>query len=164
MIAEDMNQQLIAKLIEASCFALQFDETTDITNHAQLIVYCRFPSKSVGKLFNIFCCFPIGLQTTEEFIFFKLVEFFQHENLSRDKCVAVITDGAAAMIGKLKGTTALIKHRSPICKFLHCILHRKALDCKKLKANSSDEMSELEKLMSDVMKIFNVIRLKAKSS
>ena len=66
------------------------------------------------------------------------------------------------MIGKHKGATALIRQRSPNCKFLHCILLRKASACKKLKANSSDEASELEKLMSDIVKIFNAIRPKAK--
>ena len=34
MIPEDIKQQLIAKLIEAPCSALQFDKTTDITNDA----------------------------------------------------------------------------------------------------------------------------------
>ena len=165
MIAGDIKQQLIANLIEAPCFALQLDETTDISNDAQLIVYCRFPNKSVGKIVKHFLfCLPVGLQTTGEFNFSKLDEFFQHENLTWNECVAVTTDGAAAMVGKHKGVTALIKQRSPNCMFLHCILHREALAAKKLRANSSDEASELEKLMSDVVKIVNAIRPKAKTS
>ena len=61
MIAEDIKQQLIANLIEAPCFALQFDETTDIGNDAQLIVHCRFPNKSVGKIVEHFLfCLPVG--------------------------------------------------------------------------------------------------------
>ena len=59
---------------------------------------------------------------------------------------------AAAMIEKHKSATALIKQRFPDCKFLHCILHRKALGSKKLKANSCDKVSELEKLMSNVVR------------
>ena len=57
MIADDIKQQLIAKLKEAPFFALQFDETTDIKNNAQLIVYCRFPDKSVKKIVEhcLFC-------------------------------------------------------------------------------------------------------------
>ena len=66
------------------------------------------------------------------------MNFFQHKNLSCDKCVAVITDGAAAMTGKHKGGTALINRRSPNCKFFHCTLHREALASKKLRANFSD--------------------------
>ena len=165
MIAEDIKKQLIAKLIEAPCFALQFDETTDITNDAQLIVYFRFPNKAVGEIVEHFLfCLSVGLQTTGAFIFSKLDEFFQHENLSWDKCDVVTTDGAAAMIGKYKCATAFIKQRSPNCKFFHCILHREALASKKLRANSSDKPSELENLMSNVVKIVNTIRPKAKIS
>ena len=167
MIAEDIKEQLIAILIGrfAPCFALQFEETTDITNNAQLIVYCQFVNKTVQKIVEHFLfCLSVGLQTTGEFIFSKLNEFFQHENLSWDKCVAVTTDGAAAMRGKHKDTTALIKQRLPNCKFFHFILHREALASNKLQANSSDKASKLKNLMSDVVKIVNAIRPKAKIS
>ena len=165
MIADDIKQQLIAKLKEAPCFALQLDETADIKHDAQLIVYCRFPDKSVKKIVEHFLfCLPVGVQTTGEFIFSKLDEFFLNENLSWQNCVAVTTDGAAAMTGKHRGATALIKLRSPECKLLHCILHREALASKKLRAHSSDKASELDKLMSDVVKIVNAIRPKAKTS
>ena len=61
MIAEDITQQLIAKQIEEPYFALQFEETTDIANHARLIIYCLFSNKSVDKFVQHFlCCLPIG--------------------------------------------------------------------------------------------------------
>ena len=165
MIAEDIKQQLIANLIESPCFALQFDETTDIGNDAQRFVYCRFPNKSVGKIVEHFLfCLPVGLQTTRVSIFSRFDQFFQNKNLTWNKCVAVTTDGAAAMVGKHNGVTALIKQESPNCMFLHCILHRETLAAKKLRRNSSDEASELEKLMSYVVKIVNSIRTKAKIS
>ena len=72
--------------------------------------------------------------------------------------------GSAAVIGKHKDATVIVKQRSPNWEFLHYILHREALACKKLKANSSNEVSELDKLMSDVAKIVNAIRQKAKIS
>ena len=95
------------------------------------------------------------MQSTREFIFSKLDKFFQNENISWKKCVAVTTDGAAAMIGKHKGATALIKQRSLDCKFLHYILHCEVLASKKLRANSSNKVSELEKVMSDMVSIVN---------
>ena len=76
MIAEDMKQQLIAKLIKAPCFAMEFDKKTDITSYGQLIVYCRFPNKIIGKIVQHFLCYlPIGLQTAGKFIFSKLDDF-----------------------------------------------------------------------------------------
>ena len=68
------------------------------------------------------------------------------------------------MIGKHKSASALIKQRSPDCNFFHCILHCKALVSRKLKTISSDKVSKLEKLMSDVTKILNAIRPKVKTS
>ena len=68
------------------------------------------------------------------------------------------------MIGKHEGATPLIKQRSPDCKFFHSILHHEALALTKLRANSSDKVNELEKLISDVVRILNAIRPKAKTS
>ena len=81
----------------------------------------------------------------ENSFFPRLINIFQHENLSWNKRVAVTTDGAAAMIGKRKDAIALVKQRSPNCEFLHYIPHHEALACKKLKTNSSNETSELDK-------------------
>jgi len=154
-IVEDVQRQLIAKPVEASCFALQFNEITDIGNDAQLIVYFRI--KALRKLSYIFCyAFQFG-----RICFDKLDEFFQNENLSWKECVAVTTDGAAVMMGKDKRADIFIKQRSQNCKIRHCVLHRGALAAKKVKANSSDEASELEKWLNDV-KIVNAIRVKAK--
>ena len=81
MIDADIKQQLIAKLIEAHCFAPQFYKTTDIKNNTQLIVYCRFPEESVKKILeNFLFCLPVGLHSTGEFIFSKLDKFFQNKN------------------------------------------------------------------------------------
>ena len=44
-------------------------------------------------------CHPVGLRTTGEAIFLKINEFLVKEDLSWEKCVAVTTDGAAAMVG-----------------------------------------------------------------
>lgn len=106
MIAQDLKLQLIAKLMDTPCFALQFDETTDIKNDAQLIFYCRCPATSVGKIVKHFLfCPPIWQMTTGESIFCKLNELFHKDtgNLSWKKCIAVSTDGAAAMMGKQQG-------------------------------------------------------------
>ena len=68
--------------------------------------------------------------------------------------------GSAAMIGKHKDATVIVKQRSPNCEFLHYITRREALACKKVKVNSSND--ELDKLISNVVKIVNAIRQKAK--
>lgn len=55
----------------------------------------------MGKIVeHYFFCLPVREQTTGEFVFSKLDEFMENEHLSWSKCVAVITDGAAAMMGE----------------------------------------------------------------
>lgn len=67
-------------------------------------MYCRFLDQSLGKIVeHYFFCLPVGEQTTGEFVFSKLDEFMENEHLSWSKCVAVITDGAEAMMGKHQG-------------------------------------------------------------
>ena len=46
MVADCLKQQLMAKLFEIPCFALQFDKTTDIKNDAEVILCSYFPDKS----------------------------------------------------------------------------------------------------------------------
>lgn len=48
---------------------------------------------------------------------------------------------AAAMVGKIKGVTSRIREVNPNCTKSHCILHRHALETKKL---SSDFKSALD--------------------
>ena len=89
-------------------------------------------------------CDPVGVNTTGKSIFTKLDNFFTTEKLQWKHCVAVTTDGAAAMVGIHKGLNAFIKTKNPDCKFLHCMLHREALVAKKLTPKGS-ETHTLEK-------------------
>ena len=58
---------------------------------------------------------------------------------SPKNCVALTTDGAAAMVGRHKGLNAFIKAKNPECKFLHCILNSEALVAKKMKSKQSEQ-------------------------
>ena len=62
-------------------------------------------------------CGPVGIRTTGEYIFKKLEEFFNVENLKWEHCVAVTTDGAAAMVGKHKGLNAFIREKIQTVSF-----------------------------------------------
>jgi len=104
-------------------------------------------------------CEPVGIRTTGKCIFTELEKFFNSEKLELKHCVAVTTDGAAAMVGKHKGLISFIKQKDPDCQFLHCMLHREALVAKKLTSKDSEEHT-LVKVSSDVVKIINEIRTK----
>lgn len=55
--------------------------------------------------------------------------------------MCVCTDGAVAMVGKIKGVITRIKEVAPKCSNTHCVLHRHVLATKKL---STDFKSALD--------------------
>ena len=44
-MSQDIESQVIASIKEAKCFAIQLDESTDITGKAQLLAFIRFVCK-----------------------------------------------------------------------------------------------------------------------
>ncbi|GFX02713.1 SCAN domain-containing protein 3 [Trichonephila clavipes] len=92
-------EQNTAKTLANSNFALQVDETTDITGNAQLIAFVRFIHEN--DIINQFLCCR------------ELPDF--------------TNDGAPAMTGHLKGFVAHVKELNEDILVTHCFLHREAL-------------------------------------
>ncbi|GFT40059.1 SCAN domain-containing protein 3 [Trichonephila clavipes] len=92
-------EQNTTKTLANSNFALQVDETTDITGNAQLIAFVRFIHEN--DIINQFLCCR------------ELPDF--------------TTDGAPAMTGHLKGFVAHVKELNEDILVTHCFLHREAL-------------------------------------
>lgn len=164
MLADDLKEQLIAKLRLASSFGIQLDETTDIGGEAQLIVYCRFPGLEEKTMVEHYlCCLQLGVETTANSIFQKLNGFFVKESIDWSKCKSVTTDGAKAMVGAINGVVRKIQDVSPNCVPIHCVIHREALVAKKLnEARNVTEKNDFELLLDDVVKMVNHIRAHAK--
>ena len=123
---------VLAKLRLALCFGFQLDETTDITNKAQLIVYVRFPDTERMKIVDHYLfCLPIGIDTTALSVFSKLANYFSEQEAMWSKCKSVSIDGARVIVGVCSCVVALIKQVAPEVVSVHCILHREALVAKK---------------------------------
>ena len=120
--------------------SLQLNESTDISNISQLIVYTRYIKECGIKDEFLFCQ---GLQTTFKAAdVFRLVdEFFQRHQIKWEKVGSVCTDGAPAMIGHRSGFAALVKERVPDLIMNHCVLHRHALAAKTLPPHLKDALS-----------------------
>ncbi len=96
-MAQDIRCQLIDR-VKKGKYALQLDESTDVSNVAQLLVFIRYSFD--GKLVNdVLFCTPLEGKCTGEDIFTKLDNKLKEERLSWDGCIGVCTDGAAAMLG-----------------------------------------------------------------
>lgn len=155
-MSSDILGTLMRKLLLAEKFALQIDETTDIKNKAQLIAIVRFVDEDFIKEHYLFCK-EVPERTTGEEIFQVTDDFFKIYNIQWSNCIAVCTDGAAAMTGSQKGFVSCVKQKNPTLQFTHCCIHREALMVKNLP-------EELLKTMNECIKIVNIIKSRALNS
>ncbi|KAK7918919.1 hypothetical protein WMY93_010203 [Mugilogobius chulae] len=128
-LSADIEEQLLDRLRSCEQFSIQLDESTDVSNAAQLIVLVRYPWES-DILEDFLFCKEVPGRTTGEELFKLLDTYLTDARLSWDRCVAVCTDGAAAMTGRRSGLVARIKSVNPNIIATHCMLHRQALAAK----------------------------------
>ena len=82
----DIEQQLVDKLYSLSYFAIQLDESTDVTNLAMLLVYVRFEDN--GDIFeDMMCCLEPPMPTTSAEIFRVSNEYITKYSIDWNKYV-----------------------------------------------------------------------------
>lgn len=150
-IGKDVSDQLTADLSAAPCFSIAVDESTDVTDVAQLCVWVRFPKENSFRE-EMLCLLPLLGQTRGEDILNALLAFFDERKLSWSSLVSVCTDGAPSMRGKEKGLVGLMKKREEMPNFIsfHCIIHQESL-VSKLRNN------EFQNVMQRVVRVVNFI-------
>lgn len=151
ILAQDSLSQLEEAICKAPCVGLAVDESTDVSDNAQLLVYIRFLNREK----NQFCEDLLGvtpLQTTTkgEDIYLAIKEMLAKRGIEPKQVISITTDGAPAMIGREKGAVARLKEDNADLISYRCIIHQAVL-CSTL----SDEYAEVMKTM---MKIINFLR------
>ena len=115
-------------------FALQLEESTDISGLSQLLVFIRFIHNE--KIIKQFLCYQEMLMKTTGEDIFKIVDGFMKENnLLWTSCVGICTNGTPSMVSSKKGFIALANKENEKIIFTHCFLHRENLVAKKLEMN-----------------------------
>ena len=105
-LSDNIEENVISKF-QNSLFALQVDESTDISNHAQLIAFIRVIDENA--IINQFlCCKQLPTTTKGQDIFDAITICLEKYGLSWDLCVGVCTDGAPSMVGSMKGFASLV--------------------------------------------------------
>ena len=100
----------------------------------------------------------MNTRTTGMDIFQKVDTSFTNVGLQWKDCVAICTDGAAAMTEYTAGFQGRVKSASDaLINFTHCMIHREALVAKKLSP-------ELNEVVQDAVKIINFIKSRALNS
>ena len=132
---------------------MQLNETTDVSNCAQLIVFVRYVHGKDIKDEFLFCE-QLNKTTKAVDIMAIMNKFFDSNGISWDLVGSISTDGAPAMIGKESGFTALVKNINPNVTSSRCILHKHALASKTLPVCMKD-------VLNVVVKVVNIIRARA---
>ncbi|GFW05428.1 SCAN domain-containing protein 3 [Trichonephila clavipes] len=123
-------QQLFGKLRD-KLFSIQLDEATDSNKDAHFMAYVRFWD-GMSAVEELLFCKPIKLKATAIVLFDILNNFINEANIEWKNCVGICTDGARTVSGRFKSIQALVKQKSPLCIWTHCMIHREALVSKEI--------------------------------
>ncbi|XP_076062498.1 protein FAM200C-like [Oratosquilla oratoria] len=148
-LSQDIKVQTLDQVRASPVFAIQCDETTDVAQCSQLLMYARFVSGNNIKE-EIMFCHPMESFTTAEAIFDVISDFFQENQLSWESLVGVCTDGAPAMRGLRSGFVTKVKERNPSVMSTHCILHQEALASRTLPVEMMDVLNVAIKIVNFV--------------
>jgi hypothetical protein len=80
-------------------------------------------------------------------------KFHEMNGLLWSNCVAICSDGAAALTGTKRGFTARVKVIVSHVIFQHCMMHREALVAKKLQP-------DVNKVLQDAVSIVNFTKVR----
>lgn len=155
-MSSNIEETLILQLKECTYFAPQIDESTDVTNMAQLLIFICFDYHGEVSEEFLFCK-SLESNTKAENIFNMIDLYMLKVGLPWEKCVGICTDGAKAMYGKLTGLAARVKKVAPECQSTHCAIHREASASKNMPEN-------LNTVLTDAVKVINFIMARALNS
>ncbi|XP_075833987.1 protein FAM200C-like isoform X1 [Microtus pennsylvanicus] len=151
-MSADILNQVIQEIKSAPLpiFSIQLDESTDVTNCSQLLVYVRYINDGDFKDEFLFCK-PLETTATAHDVFDRVGSFLKEHKLSWEMVCGVCTDGAPAMLGCQSGFQRLVLNESPEVIGTHCMIHLHALAMKTLP-------QDLKEVMQSVIGSVNLVK------
>ncbi|XP_063989608.1 general transcription factor II-I repeat domain-containing protein 2-like [Diachasmimorpha longicaudata] len=157
---DDMGKHIEDKLknraSEFIYYALALDESTDMTDTAQVAIFIRGVDPSYNKMEELAALFPLKDTTKSRDLLEAVQSTINRFSLQLNNLSGITTDGAPAMVGKHEGLVKLIEKEA--CNVgnmsmlnFHCIIHQENLCAKSLK---------MDHVMKVVVKIVNFIKSK----
>lgn len=150
VLSVNVKQKLQVMINNCRYFSLCLDESTDVTDISQLLIYIRLIQNDFSVHEELLALKPLHDTTKGTDIyaaFMAAINDFGTNLLN--KCSCIVTDGAPAMTGLINGLVGLLKTNGINCPTLHCIIHQEALCGKCLNLSST---------MKTVTKVTNLIR------
>lgn len=156
MMASDIKKTLTDTLASFQAFSIALDESTDLSDTAQLAIFIRGVDEEVAVTEELLALRPLQGTTTGKDIFAEVQSTFEQFGLQWCKLVGVCTDGAPSMVGSRKGFIGILKERATAMNvqecdliILHCIIHQQNLCSKSIR---------LKNVMDVVVNTINFIR------
>ena len=157
-IAGNLELQLKNRAVSFDYFSLALDESCDVRDTAQLLIFIRGISTDFKITEELAAMQSMKGTTTGSDLFTELNACLDKLGLKWDKLAGVTTDGCPNLTGKnvglLKRMQDKVKEMNPEQKltFLHCIIHQEVLCKSVLKMNH---------VVDVVTKTVNFIRARA---
>lgn len=157
-ISNDIQKQLEVKVGQFMAYSIAIDESTDITDTAQLVLFIRGVDEKLVINEYLLDLIPLMDTTTGDDIFKAFCSSVEKRNLDWSKLISVTTDGAPCMAGEKKGFVGRLKSyltargRSDTIYSFHCIIHQQVL---------SSKIANVESVMNVVVKTINKIKSKS---
>nr|XP_008103991.1 PREDICTED: SCAN domain-containing protein 3 isoform X1 [Anolis carolinensis]XP_008103992.1 PREDICTED: SCAN domain-containing protein 3 isoform X1 [Anolis carolinensis]XP_008103993.1 PREDICTED: SCAN domain-containing protein 3 isoform X1 [Anolis carolinensis]XP_008103994.1 PREDICTED: SCAN domain-containing protein 3 isoform X1 [Anolis carolinensis]XP_008103995.1 PREDICTED: SCAN domain-containing protein 3 isoform X1 [Anolis carolinensis]XP_008103997.1 PREDICTED: SCAN domain-containing protei len=151
-LSADILGQVIQEIKSAPLpiFSIQLDESTDVANCSQLLVYVRYINDDDFKDEFLFYK-PLETTTTAHDVFDTVGSFLKEHKISWEKVCGVCTDGASAVLGCRSGFQRLVLNESPKVIGSHCMNHWQILTMKTLP-------QELQEVMKSVISSVNFVK------
>ncbi len=146
--------QLQEKVKEFDFFALALDESNDVQDTAQLLIFLCGVSSNFEVYEELAALQSLKGTTTGDDIFGKVCQTMGELGLDWSKLASITTDGAPSMVGVSRGLIGRMnRDMEEICLSpplqVHSLIHQQALCCKVLK---------WESVMKVVVSCINFIR------
>nr|XP_045006431.1 zinc finger MYM-type protein 6 isoform X2 [Jaculus jaculus] len=133
-LSADIEDQLIQKVRESKWFALQIDESSEISTLTLLLCYIRFIDYDCSDIKEeLLFCIEMPSQVTDFEIFELINKYIDSKSLNWNHCVGFCTDGAASLTGRWSRLRSKIQEIAKnTVTFTHCFIHREHLAGKNL--------------------------------
>ena len=118
--ARQITQKITAEIKESRLYSLMIDECGDRSNKEQLAITARYVHhKEVKEKFLVECTEGTSGSSIAQMISTQLEDL----GLDLNDMVALTTDGTGNMMGRIRGTAAILQESVPHLVHVHCLAH-----------------------------------------